>query len=179
MGFLSSFLRISAAPFTGGASLTSAAKKLQNPGETAFNTKQTASQLSANIGSSTPGTNKHVRTNEHAAVVALSKLDFTSIPSSGGFSLLGKNVFGQDVARDNTTGAIGTTTGSVRPISATARSLGKSKDANSLAKEDNNRRKEKDKVRKKSTKSTGTTKRSTKTALNDEDSILGNKSILG
>jgi hypothetical protein len=93
----------------------------------------------------------------------------STVPSSGGFSVLGKNAFGEDVARDNITGAIGTVpAGAAFHISAASRGLGESKSPIELASTS--------KIRGKSRR---TTSKITSTGVSKNKNKLGSSSILG
>ena len=123
------------------------------------------------VGIATPGTNKGARALDIGATSTLSQRGrFADIPSSGGFTVLGRNILGQEVARDNTTGNVATI-GGVRPVSPAARALGETKSAKATARANNTRR---------NTAEKASRKRKTSSILNlNEESILGNQSILG
>lgn len=92
------------------------------------------------VGTATPGTGKGARAIDALATSTLSQPGrFADIPSSGGFTVLGKNALGQDIARDNATGQ-------VRPVSAfgsispEARAIGETGTPREISAKNNQRR---------------------------------------
>jgi len=129
------------------------------------------------VGTALPGTNKAARGNEIAAATALGRTGrFADIPSSGGFTILGKNAFGQQIARDNVTGQVRPVSGFI-PISPAAKGLGEQKTPQSLAQAAEGRRRD----RTRRGRVTSRTTKQPKPNLNvlGNESILGNQSILG
>jgi hypothetical protein len=94
---------------------------------------------------------------------------FANIPSSGGFTVLGRNALGQKVARDNVTGKVRPLK-SLVPISPTARSIGEQGTPQEVARSAD--------VRRKSVRQKSTTAPKVKTPLGGSQ-ILGTQSILG
>ena len=145
--------------------------KLTNP--TGKLTKQEIA-LVGQVGFDIPGSNQHRRELASNARSILSQPGrFADIPSSGGFTILGLNVFGEDVARDNTTGQVGTVS-SLTPVSPTARAIGKSKTPAALARKGDPRRSRGERTGTRAGKSQP--KQSAKLGA---ETILGSQSILG
>lgn len=117
------------------------------------------------VGTALPGTNKETRSRDIVASSTLTANTALSefVSSAGGFTVLGQNAFGQDVARDNITGAV-KTVDAFNPISPAAKALGKSPTAKEAVKKSEPRRKK---------SSTGGGKKL------GTSSILGSQSILG
>ena len=130
------------------------------------------------IGTAGPGEGKKRRGEAARAQAVVNSLDLTGIPSSGGFSILGKNAFGEDIARDNATGSVRPVSGFI-PISPTARTLGEAKGGKALALQDNVRRKERDKSRRRSKGGAPRSGVGSSGILTTEETILGSQSILG
>ena len=126
------------------------------------------------VGTALPGTSKGPRGRDIASSAALSRNKaFRNISSAGGFTILGKNAFGQDVARDNATGRVATVN-SFNPISPKARALGEQPTPKSISTSGQVRRKNRP-----STGSGTSTGRKPKKDVLGTSSILGTQSILG
>lgn len=125
------------------------------------------------VGTALPGTNKKQRGMDIQSSSILTKRGFENISSAGGFTVLGKNAFGQDVARDNTTGGVATVK-SFNPISPEARGIGEQKSPQSLSTASESRRK-----RTRTGSGTSTGKKSKNKNVLGTSTILGSQSILG
>ena len=130
------------------------------------------------IGTAKPGEGARRRGEAARAQAAIQNTDLTHIPSSGGFSILGKNAFGEDIARDNTTGYVRPVS-AFNPISPAARALGETRGGKALALQDNMRRKERDKSRRRSKGGAPRSGGGSSGTLTTEETILGSQSILG
>lgn len=137
------------------------------------------------VGSAKPGSSKKARGPHIVSGQVLSqKGRFADIPSSGGFTRLGTNMFGESVVRSNITGQVGLESG-FASIDAKSRALGAAKGGKALSAEDNTRRGPAEKSGKRApSPGAGTdatpeaTKKKKKSLLGTED-ILGTQPILG
>ncbi len=137
------------------------------------------------VGSAKPGSSKKARGPHIVSGQVLSqKGRFADIPSSGGFTRLGTNMFGESVVRSNITGKVGLESG-FASIDASSRALGAAKGGKELSAEDNTRRGPAEKSGQRAPRpGAGTdaapeaTKKKKKSLLGTEDT-LGTQPILG
>ena len=138
------------------------------------------------VGSAKPGSSKKARGPHIVSGQVLSqKGRFADIPSSGGFTRLGTNMFGESVVRSNITGQVGLESG-FASIDAASRALGAAKGGKALSAADNERRKPAEKAQRKPQAGSGTeavtpegTRGKKKKSLLGTEDILGTQPILG
>jgi hypothetical protein len=144
-----------------------------------------ANEAIARAGTAVAGTNKHARTADVEASRVINSLNSTGFfaerPSTGGFTVLGKNALGVDIVRDNTNNTIRTGAsdgGKVGLATPVAKTLGKTKTPQVLAKQGNSRRKDRGE-RATTVRQQGVTAKKTQKSILGTQDILGAQSILG